>query len=146
MTIAANIGDVAVLNFDACFPDSVVGFIPQRVAVRDFLYYMFRAMRYELSREAPINTQGNLNIERIGSLPLLVPPLSEQKKIVRAIEDEAAILDTTAESARSQIELLQEYRTRLISDVVTGKLDVREAANLPGESALSLDPDGLAQA
>ena len=41
MAIAANIGDVAVLDFDACFPDSVVGFVPRTEARRDYLYYLF---------------------------------------------------------------------------------------------------------
>ena len=54
MTIAANIGDVAVLDFDACFPDSVVGFVRRRGTERDYLYYVFRAMRPELLREAPV--------------------------------------------------------------------------------------------
>jgi len=45
------------------------------------------------------------------------------------------MLDTAAQTAHSEISLLREYRTRLIADVVTGKLDVREvAANLPEEA------------
>ena len=67
MTIAANIGDVAILDFEACFPDSVVGFVPSARVERDFLYYLFVAMKPELLREAPINTQGNLNVDRIGA-------------------------------------------------------------------------------
>ena len=68
MTIAANIGDVAILDFEACFPDSVVGFVPRRNIDRDYLYYLFRAMKAELLREAPVNTQGNLNVDRILAL------------------------------------------------------------------------------
>ncbi len=70
MTIAANIGDVAVLDFEACFPDSVVGFVPQNGVGRDYLFYVFQAMKPELLREAPVNTQGNLNVDIIGSAPL----------------------------------------------------------------------------
>ena len=83
MTIAANIGDVAVLDFAACFPDSVVGFVPRSGIERDFLFYVFLAMKPELLREAPVNTQGNLNIERIGSIgsPIPVPSESEQHAI-----------------------------------------------------------------
>ena len=73
MTIAANIGDVAVLNFEACFPDSIVGFVPTNKVERDFLYYLFRAMKSEFLREAPVNTQGNLNVERIGSKKIPLP-------------------------------------------------------------------------
>jgi type I restriction enzyme S subunit len=86
MTIAANIGDVAVLEFDACFPDSVVGFVPRGTVERDYLYYVFRAMKPELLREAPVNTQGNLNVDRIGSRGIGLPPLPEQSEIVQHIE------------------------------------------------------------
>ncbi len=128
MTIAANIGDVAVLDFEACFPDSVVGFIPGKAIERDFLYYMFKAMRSELLREAPVNTQGNLNVERIGSREIVLPSISEQQSICRQINEGTDKLASATSVARREIELLREYRTRLIADVVTGKLDVREAA------------------
>ena len=134
MTIAANIGDVAVLDFEACFPDSVVGFVPRGDIERDFLYYVFRAMRPELLREAPVNTQGNLNVDRIGSRGIAVAPAHEQRLIARQIEASADGLNTATNRANREIELLREYRTRLIADVVTGKLDVRAAAaRLPDE-------------
>jgi type I restriction enzyme S subunit len=134
MTIAANIGDVALLEFEACFPDSIVGFIPRTGVERDFLYYLFRAMKVELLREAPVNTQGNLNVDRIGSRAIALPPANEQNLIVLSIEADTARLSDGIKHARSEIELLHEYHTRLIGDVVTGKLDVREAAKqLPAE-------------
>jgi len=128
MTIAANIGEVAVLDFEACFPDSIVGFVPRDGVERDYLYYTFRAMQQELLREAPVNTQGNLNVDRIGSQEIALPPHREQEQIVREIETATADIDTTITRAEREIELLNEYRTRLIADVVTGKLDVRDAA------------------
>ena len=135
MTIAANIGDVAVLDFDACFPDSVVGFLPRDEVLRDYLYYVFRAMKLELLREAPVNTQGNLNVDRISSRRIALPPTSEQRTIVGRIEKRTRALSVTIASAQREIALLHEYRTRLVADLVTGKLDVREAAaRLPDEA------------
>ena len=61
-------------------------------------------------------------------LPVLTPPVSEQAAIVRYLDHETAVIDTAIDLPRREIELLREYRTRLIADVVTGKLDVREAA------------------
>ena len=130
MTIAANIGDVAILDFDACFPDSVVGFGPNKNLHRDHLYYLFTAMKREFLREAPVNTQGNLNVDRIGSRKIPLPPFSEQASIVEHIDKATAKIDTAIARTHRQIELLQEYRTRLIADVVTGKLDVRKTASL----------------
>jgi type I restriction enzyme S subunit len=140
MTIAANIGDVAVLDFEACFPDSVVGFVPRSGVERDYLYYVFRAMKPELLREAPVNTQGNLNIDRIGSRKIPLPPAGEQQEIVRQIEQSTADLNSTIERAEREIFLLREYRTRLIADVVTGKLDVREAAARLPEEVPEVEP------
>src|SRR5690606_1133185 len=83
---------------------------------------------------APVNTQGNLNVDRIGARGIAVPPLLEQREIVLSIETGTARLNAATNHERRKIELLREYRTRLIADVVTGKLDVREAAaRLPGE-------------
>ena len=126
MTIAANIGYVAILDFEACFPDSIVGFVPHHNVDRDYLYYLFRAMNAELQREAPINTQGNLNIDRIGSRSIPLPPLPEQTAIVEYLDKATTDIEAAIDRARREIELLKEYRTRLIADVVTGKLDVRE--------------------
>ena len=62
-------------------------------------------------------------------------PLSEQAAIVEYLDKATAAIDDAIVRVRRQIDLLQEYRTRLVADVVTGKLDVREAAALlPDES------------
>ena len=128
MTIAANIGEVAILTFDACFPDSIVGFVPSQIADRDYLYFVFQCMKPELLREAPVNTQGNLNVERIGAMGIPLPPIAEQTKIVQQIEADVKRFDSFIDRLKREIDFLREYRTRLIADIVTGKLDVREAA------------------
>lgn len=128
MTIAANIGEVAVLTFDACFPDSIVGFVPSNGLDRDYLYLVYRSMKSEFMREAPVNTQGNLNVERIGVMGIPFPPVTEQKEIAKKVDAEMAAFDATISRLEREIDLLREYRTRLVADVVTGKLDVREAA------------------
>lgn len=130
MTIAANIGDVAILDFDACFPDSIVGFIPTKCASLEFLFYLFTAMKKEFLKEAPVNTQGNLNIERIGSMFITMPEFAVQQAIVRSIETRSSAIDQVITRAEREIELMREYRARLISDVVTGKVDVR-AVDVP---------------
>jgi hypothetical protein len=63
-----------------------------------------------------------------------VPPLPEQTAIVEYLDAQTAKLDAAIAVARREIELLREYRERLIADVVTGKVDVRDvAARLPDE-------------
>lgn len=87
-------------------------------------------------REAiPSLHQSNLNPTRYGRLPIPLPPPQEQRDIAEAVLERTSDLNNTAASARQEIDFLGEYRTRLISDVVTGKLDVREAAaRLPDEA------------
>jgi len=68
----------------------------------------------------------------IGNIIIPIPPLEEQKAIVDFIEQETAAIDKAIELSKKEIELLEEYKTRLIADVVTGAVDVREEAqNLP---------------
>lgn len=72
-----------------------------------------------------------------------IPPASERAAILAAVQNETASLNQTISRLEREIELLREHRTRLVADVVTGKLDVREAAaRLPDEAAPeSLDDD-----
>ena len=79
-------------------------------------------------------------------IPVLCPPSTEQDEIGEYLERVTVATNAGIERARRQIELAQEYRTRLVADVVTGKLDVREAAaQLPDESDEEgpIDRDGL---
>ena len=70
----------------------------------------------------------------MGGMAIVHPPLPEQATIVCYLDEAAADIDDTINRTRRQIELLSEYRTRLIADVVTGKLDVRAVASkLPDE-------------
>ena len=66
----------------------------------------------------------------ISNLKIPLPPLPEQTAIVDYLDKKTADIDTFINRTNRQIELMQEYRTRLISDVVTGKVDVR-AINVP---------------
>ena len=72
--------------------------------------------------------QPKLTQDRLMSIAIVVPPRSEQDEIIADTKSRTSELTTGIVRARRQIELLEEYRTRLIADVVTGKLDVREAA------------------
>jgi type I restriction enzyme S subunit len=70
--------------------------------------------------------------------------VNEQRKIVSYIDQATAQLAGAVDVAQREIDLLHEYRTRLIADVVTGKLDVREAAaRLPEETE---EPEPLDEA
>jgi len=75
----------------------------------------------------------------LGSVRVPLPSPAEQRQIVRFLDVETARVDRAGDRLRREIDLLGEYRTRLISDVVTGKLDVREAAKGLPEQPEELD-------
>ena len=84
ITIAANIADTAILAYPACFPDSIVGFIPQEGLFEvEFAMYFIKTAQNDLSMFAPATAQKNINLAILQKLPIPVPPLEEQKEIVR---------------------------------------------------------------
>lgn len=91
--------------------------------------------RYARSQALVSLHQANLNSKRYGQMVIPVPSTrTEQDNIVDYIGTRVDGLDSTSKHLEREIDLLREYRTRLIADVVTGKLDVREAAaKLPDE-------------
>ena len=99
------------------------------------------------------STAMGIKASKLPQLQILVPPLPEQCAVLSWIDRECKPTDVAAERAQSEVTLLREYRTRLIADVVTGKLDVRDAAarlpDLPAEAparAASSAAGGSAQA
>ena len=72
--------------------------------------------------------QFNVSTKDIGNVAISLPPVDEQQRIVQNLSSAVGDIDTATTRANREIDLLGEYRTRLIADVVTGKLDVREAA------------------
>jgi type I restriction enzyme S subunit len=128
MAIAANIGDVAILDFPAYFPDSIVGFFPKTHVNVMYLFYLILAMKQTMLMTATVNTQMNLNVDRIISLFAACPPEAEQSSIVEYLDNQLNKIDTLIQETQVSIELLKEHRTALISAAVTGKIDVREAA------------------
>ena len=108
--------------------------------------YLLRALQskglaYQFHVEAKGVTRYGLSHAGIKSVWLPLPPLSEQTAIVHNLDAVSTNIETALARMRRQIELFQEYRTCLISDVVTGKLDVREAAaNLSNDTESMHDP------
>ena len=79
--------------------------------------------------------QAHYNTETLGNLRIPLPSIPEQEAILSNLQIQLTPTETIIERTKREIELLREYRARLVADVVTGKLDVREAAaRLPDEA------------
>jgi type I restriction enzyme, S subunit len=125
MTIAANVGDVAILNFDAYFPDSVVGFIPNKNIRTLYLFYVFSSMKDEFTRTAIKSTQLNLNIDRVKEtfIPVTLS-VTEQCEIENYLESKCAEIDGLIAKKEQLVKELESYKKSLIYEVVTGKREV----------------------
>ncbi|WP_243555759.1 restriction endonuclease subunit S [Priestia megaterium] len=83
ITIAANIAETGILQFDSCFPDSVVGFIanPEKCLV-EFVEYYFRLIRNSVQQMSSQTAQENINLKTLDRIRIATPPIEVQKKIV----------------------------------------------------------------
>ncbi len=122
-----------------------VTLVPKKDVYPHFFSYLFKTKAYitALRRTSDLVRDGQaLRYANFAQVPLPVIPRNEQKTIAEHLDKATADIDTTIARAECEIELLTEYRTRLIADVVTGELDVRyAAAALPEADPLAEDDD-----
>ena len=82
ITIAANIAKTAILTFDACFPDSVVGFTSNEKTNNIFIHYWFLFFQAILESQAPESAQKNINLKILSELRVIVPEKEKQDEFV----------------------------------------------------------------
>lgn len=104
ITIAANIAETAILSFDACFPDSIVGFIPfKTVSNVKFVKYSFEMLKKEMKLVSLGATQDNFSVEKMLKFKFIVPDLKTQEKIA----DILSTYDDLIENNNKRIALLE---------------------------------------
>lgn len=86
ITIAANIAKTAILTFDACFPDSVVGFKANDKTNNIFIHYWFSFFQAILEAQAPESAQKNINLKTLSELKIIVPPIDLQNEFATFVE------------------------------------------------------------
>ena len=86
ITIAANIAQTAILTFDACFPDSVVGFIPTDEINIIYMHYWFSFFQKILDEQAPQVAQKNINLKILSELQVAIPSIEEQSDFATFVE------------------------------------------------------------
>ena len=120
---------------------------PKCSDVPRFMYYVLRAAsNANVFSDGHVSTIPHLTGDKLRAHRFPFPPLAEQTAIVEYLDNVSASIDAAIARTRRQIALVQEYRIRLIADVVTGKLDVRATATrLPDENdeADPMDEDDL---
>ena len=86
ITIAANIAQTAILGFEACFPDSVVGFVSGERVTQIYIHYWFGFFQKILEEQAPQVAQKNINLKILSELDVMVPPMELQQQFIRLVE------------------------------------------------------------
>ena len=135
----ATTGKVAIVDtaeeFSVWSPLALMRVDPQKVLAR-LLFAVLQAsyVQRQVEDSWSYGTQPNLAMNAMERIAVVLPPIMEQRKVLAYVGRATNKISEAIARTRRQIELVEEYRTRLIADVVTGKLDVREAAaRLPDE-------------
>ena len=129
----------------ACHAGYLIRVRLNRSLLKAQLFFLFtQSLAFARWKDATliIATIQNIGADKYANLPIPVPPKSEQETLLRFLNSSVTTIERAVHRATTQIARLQEYRTRLIADVVTGKLDVREAAAaLPEVDPLAADDE-----
>ncbi len=135
LSTRAPIGHIGILDIPACVNQGCRLLVPMKAIQSNYLYYALEVARDDLVSLGQGSTFTELSRSKLGGFALPLPPLAEQTAIVEHLDRATADIDAAIARTRREIELVREYHTRLTADVVTGKLDVREAAaQLPDEA------------
>jgi len=156
--LLAWMGAIGVSHFEGVTSPAYDILMPVIELSPDYYHYLFRTKRclqeFKQRSRGIMDMRLRLYFDQFGQILVPFPPPEEQCAIVDYYDQATASIDTAITRAKREIELLNEYRTRLIADVVTGKLDVRPAcalhadreaaAKLPEEPELRDEPEDLA--
>ena len=124
ITIAANIAETAILSFPCCFPDSVIGFIPnEKRTTVDFVYYLIQFFKSELQKLSKGAAQDNLNLAKFENMNFPLPPLSEQKRIVKELAALSEKVRQLQEIYTKQIANCAELKQAYLQKAFEGELD-----------------------
>lgn len=113
ITIAANIAKTAILTFDSCFPDSVVGFNANESTNNIYIHYWFSFFQAILEEQAPESAQKNINLKILSELKVIVPPIELQTQFAAFVEKtdrtKTALKQVLAKAETLKKALMQEY-------------------------------------
>lgn len=131
----ATIGKTGLLAMAACTNQACCVLASPRIVTEvEYMQCVMNVARPSLVERGKGGGQPNVNAETVRGFRVPCPPVSEQRAIVASLQAATAPSRAAVSAAESELQLLRELRARLIADVVTGKLDVREAAaGLPDE-------------
>ncbi len=134
MSVRAPVGTLNVADQEYGIGRGLCAIVPDLDALDlDFVLHSISACKQQLLMIATGSTYDAVTAWQVGTMRLPLVSLDEQSRIVQHISDETAAIDRAVAKAQREIDLIREYRARLIADVVTGKVDVRQVATQAAE-------------
>lgn len=137
ITIAANIANSAVLTYPACFPDSVVGIIPDsRICSPEYVEFFIRTIRNELAQFASATAQKNINIGILNSVVMPLAPPEEIEEILRLVHLSISKTLSTGNLVKSSAEELRQLDQAILSEAFRGELVSQDPNDEPASVLL----------
>lgn len=110
LTIAANIGDTAILDYPACYPDSLIALTPKSDDLRlEYINIYFKFIKSFLEDLAPQAVQKNINYQQLAPVPIVIPPLAVQDEIIRIYENALLARNSKQKQAQTLLTSINDY-------------------------------------
>jgi len=123
ITIAANIAETGILNFDACFPDSVIGLVVNdKIANQVFVEYLLQFYKTYIQTKGKGSAQANINMGTFEHERFLIPSLSEQKLIVSKLDKLSIETKKLEETYKRKLADLEELKKSILKKAFNGEL------------------------
>ncbi len=122
ITIAANIAQTSILTFDACFPDSIAGFITnEKEANTIYVHFLFSFLQKIIEKNAPQMAQKNINLAFLRSLKVPKPPIELQTQFAQLVEKTEAL----KEQYKNSLQELENLYGSLSQQAFKGELELK---------------------
>lgn len=123
ITIAANIAETGVLDFDACFPDSVIGVVvDERETSSKYLEYMLHTVKADLKAKGKGSAQDNINLATFENERFPFPDLESQARAVRLLDDLSSEVQRLEGLCSLKLTALDELKKSLLHQAFSGAL------------------------
>lgn len=137
ITIAANIAETAILAIEACFPDSVVGFLHDDAALTRYVELFFRTARERLASYAPATAQKNINLDTLEKVAIPLPPAAEQRRLVEKLDEILSLASNGDASIQRDALRIARLRQSILKWAFEGRLVDQDPSDEPAEALLA---------